>query len=237
MAVGAVRTAARLVRCRRRRHHARMIATHAPTLANVAEHLLEDEIHVWQLDYRPTHGRAPLHRVLAAYLGTDPERVTLTAGEHGRPALAATHDPSLGFNWSHSGNQALIAIARGIAPGIDIERLRPRPRSLEIAQRYFSAEEAAALAALPVADRDAGFLELWTAKEAVLKALGRGLAFGLDRLNFARVADQLVLQRLAGDDARAWQLHRLPVGPELLAALAWRGDSRRLRMGTLASDA
>ena len=147
------------------------------------------------------------------------------------------HDSSLGFNWSHSGDQALIAIARGIAPGIDIERLRPRPRSLEIAQRYFSADEAAALAALPLADRDVGFLELWTAKEAVLKALGRGLAFGLDRLSIATVADQLVLQRLAEDDPHAWQLHRLPVGPGLLAALAWRGDVRQLRMGTLASDA
>jgi 4'-phosphopantetheinyl transferase len=214
-----------------------MIATHAPTLANVAEHLLDDEVHVWQLDYRPQHGRAPLLRVLAAYLHTEPDQITLAATEHGRPMLPTAHASSLDFNWSHSGDQALIAIARGIAPGVDIERLRPRPRSLEIAQRYFSADEATVLAALPAADRDAGFLELWTAKEAVLKALGRGLAFGLDRLSIARVADQLVLQRLAGEDVHAWQLHRLPVGPGLLAALAWRGDARRMRMGMLASDA
>jgi 4'-phosphopantetheinyl transferase len=214
-----------------------MIATHAPTLANVAEHLLDDEIHVWLLNYHPQHGRAPLHRVLAAYLGIDPDRVTLTTGEHGRPTLAMAHDPALGFNWSHSGDQALIAVGRRVVPGIDIERLRPRPRALEIARRYFSADEAAALAALPAADREAGFLEMWTAKEAVLKALGRGLAFGLDRLSLARVANQLVLLRLEGDDAGAWQLHRLAVGPGLVAALAWRGGARRLRLGTLASDA
>ena len=212
-----------------------MTAAHAPTLANVAEHLRDDEIHVWRLDYRPAHGRTPLRAVLAAYLGIAPEQVTLTDGEHGRPALGAGHDPSLGFNWSHSGGQALIAIGRHIAPGIDLECLRPRTRALAIAERYFSTDEATALAALPAAQRSAAFLELWTAKEAVLKALGRGLAFGLDRLSIASAVDRLQLQRLEGDDAGAWQLQRLDIDSSLVAALAWRGGERRIRLGALAS--
>lgn len=212
-----------------------MTATHAHTLANVAEHLRDDEIHVWQMDYRPQHGREPLRSVLGAYLGIETERVALTRGEHGRPALAGVHDPSLGFNWSHSGNHALIAVGRRITPGIDLEQLRPRPRALEIARRYFSNDETAALTALPAAARDAAFLEVWTAKEAVLKALGRGLAFGLDRLSIASTADQLILQRLEGDDVDAWQLQRLAVDTTLVAALAWRGDVRRIRLGTLVS--
>jgi len=213
-----------------------MTAAHARTLANVAEHLRDDEIHVWQLDYQPQHGREPLCSVLSAYLGIDAERVTLVHGEHGRPALAEAHDPSLGFNWSHSGNHALIAVARGITPGIDLEQMRARPRALQIARRFFSTDETAALAALPATVRDAAFLDLWTAKEAVLKALGRGLAFGLDRLSIASAADRLILQRLEGDDIAAWQLQRLAIDSTLVAALAWRGDARRIRLGTLASD-
>jgi 4'-phosphopantetheinyl transferase len=216
-----------------------MIATHAQSLANAAEHLCDDEIHVWQLDYRPQHGRGPLRTVLGAYLGIDADRVALIDGEYGRPALADAHDSSLGFNWSHSGEHALIAIGRRITPGIDLERRRARPRALEIAERYFSADETAALTALPAAARDAAFLELWTAKEAVLKALGRGLAFGLDRLSIASTADRLTLQRLEGDAANAWQLQRLAVDPTLVAALAWRGGARRIRLlpslGMLAS--
>lgn len=212
-----------------------MTATHAQTLANVAEHLRDDEIHVWRLDYRPQHGREPLRSVLGAYLGIEMDRVALVNGEHGRPALAGTHDPSLGFNWSHSGNHALIAVGRRITPGIDLEQLRMRPRALEIARRYFSSEEAAALTALPAAARDAAFLEVWTAKEAVLKALGRGIAFGLDRLSIVSTSDRLTLQRLEGDDAAAWQLQRLAVDTALVATLAWRGDARRIRLGTLAS--
>jgi 4'-phosphopantetheinyl transferase len=224
-----------LVHGRSDRHHARMTATHAQTLANLAEHLRDDEIHVWQLDYRPAHGRNPLRSVLGAYLGIEADRVTLINGEHGRPALADGHDQSLGFNWSHSGNRALIAVGRRINPGIDLEQLRARPRAMEIARRYFSAAEAEALAALPATARDAAFLEMWTAKEAVLKALGRGLAFGLDRLSIASAAGQLVLQRLEGDDVGAWQLQRLAVDTTLVAALAWRGDMRRIRLGMLAS--
>lgn len=212
-----------------------MIATHDRALANVAEHLRDDEIHVWRLHYRQKLGRTPLRTVLAAYLGIAAEQVVLVDGEHGRPELASAHQPSLGFNWSHSGEHALIAVARRIVPGIDLERQRPRARALEIAERYFSADEAAALAALPAADRSVAFLELWTAKEAVLKALGRGIAFGLDRLSIARGADHLRLQRLEGDDADAWQLRRLAIAPELIAALAWRGEERRIRLGTLAS--
>ncbi|MGH8157965.1 MAG: 4'-phosphopantetheinyl transferase family protein [Rhodanobacter sp.] len=213
-----------------------MIASHAPTLANVAEHLRDDEIHVWHLAYRHAQGRAPLRRVLAAYLGIDADTVALMDGEHGRPALAAGHDPSIGFNWSHSGEHALIAIGRHVVPGVDLEQVRARPRALEIAQRYFSADEAAALAILPPVERSTAFLELWTAKEAVLKALGRGLAFGLHRLSIASAGTRLSLQQLEGDDIHAWQLQRLAVDATLLAALAWRGEARRIRLHRLASN-
>lgn len=216
-----------------RRHHAQMIAPHASTLAKLAERLRDDEIHVWRLDYQPRHRRAPLREVLGAYLGLAADQVNLTHGEYGRPTLADTHEPSLDFNWSHSGNHALIAIGRAVAPGIDLERLRPRPRALEIASRYFSDDEAEALAALPDGVRSAAFLELWTAKEAVLKALGRGLAFGLDRLTIDRHGDRLALRRLEGEDVHAWQLQRLPVDDTLVAALAWRGDTRRIQLGTI----
>lgn len=212
-----------------------MTAARLPTLANVAEHLRDDEIHVWRLDYHPRDGRGPLRAVLAAYLGLPADRVVLAEGAYGRPVLAGGHDPSLDFNWSHSGADALVAVGRHVAPGVDLECLRPRPRALAIAERYFSAEEAAALAALPPTARSAAFLELWTAKEAVLKALGRGLAFGLDRLSIAGTAERPSLQRLEGDDAAAWQLRRLAIAPGLVATLAWRGGERQVRFGTLAS--
>lgn len=211
-----------------------MPVTHASLPANLAEHLHDNEIHVWQLAYRAEQRRAPLRALLAAYLGIEAEQLSLVDDAFGRPALGPAHEPTLGFNWSHSGPHALIALGRHIRPGIDVERQRPRPGALAIARRFFSLEEAAALAALPTDQRSAAFLDLWTAKEAVLKALGRGLAFGLHRLSIARTFDGLTLRRLEQDDVNAWQLRPLLLDASLVAALAWRGDPRQIRHFRLA---
>jgi len=211
-----------------------MQTTDGQTSMEIAQHLRDDEIHVWWLGYRREVGRAPMRALLAAYLGEPPESLMLIDGEHGRPALAAPHD-SLAFNWSHSGDRALLAIARGVAPGIDLERWRARTRALEIAQRFFCAEEAAALAMLDAEQLTSAFLDLWTAKEAVLKALGRGIAFGLDRLRFAVPPAMPGLLWLDEDDASQWQLLRLPADGDFVATLAWRGAPRRIRTWTLAA--
>lgn len=212
-----------------------MMLTSVDALAELAEGLRDDEIHVWQVDYQPMQGRTVLRRVLAAYLGVHADEVALIEGEYGRPWLAPPLPLSLGFNWSHSGHYALIAIGRHIIPGIDLERRRARPRALEIAQRYFTPEETASLAELPIERRHELFLVLWTAKEAVLKAVGRGLGFGLDRLNIVSNCGKIALQRLDGDDVSQWQLHALTSQPGLVGALAWRGEPRRVRLGELVS--
>ena len=170
--------------------------------------------------------------VLARYAGLAADALTLTTDSYGKPHLAAPI--ALGFNLSHCGDVVLLAIARGLEPGVDVEALRPRPRVLQLARRYFTADEAAALAALPVDDREPAFYRLWTAKEAVLKALGRGLSFGLDRVGFQLEAGGTAVRpaQFAGAAAPAsgWQLHALAPTPGHLGALAWRGAPRMVRL-------
>ena len=204
-------------------------------LPAIAAQLGDDSLHVWQLRYDPHQGRAPLQAVLGSYLGVPADAVRLGEGPHGRPQLSGAC--GLDFNWSHSGDHALVALGRGVAPGIDIERHRARPRALEIAQRYFCRSEAEWLAGQPVDRREEAFLALWTAKEAVLKALGRGLAFGLHRLEIDLTAGVPRLLDLADDDACAWQLHALDAGTGHHAALAWRGPPRSIEQWVLADVA
>lgn len=203
----------------------------------IAAELDDDVLHVWRLHHDPAKGRAPLRALLGGYLGRDADAVTLVEGAHGRPHLSPAHGQTLDFNWSHSGDCALVVIGRGLTPGIDVERRRARPRALAIAERYFTPREAAWLARLPPGARDQAFLALWTAKEAVVKALGRGLAFGLDRLEVGFDTGTPRLLQLEGDEAQAWQLHALDVGAAHLATLAWRGGPRRLRLEVLACAA
>ena len=122
-------------------------------------------------------GRALLKTVLGARLGRPPAVVRLRIEPSGRPELL---DPEacLHFSVAHSGVRVVVALAEREV-GVDIERLRPLPDALDLARRFFDASEAAALEAEPAERRSAAFLELWTRKEALLKARGLVLAAGL----------------------------------------------------------
>ncbi|CAM5288623.1 4'-phosphopantetheinyl transferase superfamily protein [Rhodanobacter lindaniclasticus] len=89
------------------------------------------------------------------------------------------------------------------------------------------------MAALPEGARDEAFLALWTAKEAVLKAHGRGIGYGLQRLRVAVPPQPLRLLRFENEDVDVWQLRPLNVAPESVAALAWRGAARTVRLASL----
>ena len=200
--------------------------------------LADDEIHVWSLAAAPgparaigAAARAALQRLLCAYAGRA-EAPAIERGEHGKPFAPAL--PELDFNLSHAGPHVLLAFARRQPLGIDLEQAG-RPVSVdEIAQRFFTAGEVAALARLPAAARADAFLRLWTHKEAVLKALGAGLSFGLDRLEFALGADGAVaaLRALAAEAGAPadWRLQGLAPAPGLVGALAWRGPPRTVRL-------
>lgn len=191
-------------------------------------------IHLWRIPYALSQGRAPLRAMLAAYLGIPADAVMLEEDAHGKPRLAdsvlrAARLPALDFNWSHSGDYALIALSRAGALGVDIERFGKNLRALEIARRFFDPGEANALAGLEGRTRDDAFIGLWCAKEAVLKAAGEGISFGLERLAFARRASGDWM--LTGVDAAlgapgGWQLRSFAAAPGYHGTLAWRGPAR-----------
>jgi 4'-phosphopantetheinyl transferase len=161
---------------------------------------------------------------LATALGVAPDALNLGREPRGRPRLGPPQD---GFDcsWSHSGDGLLIALGEGVQLGVDCERVRPRPRALDLARRFFTAPEHDWLASFAAgAVRDLAFLRLWCAKEAVLKAHGHGLAFGLEKLRFAEAGATLVLVECdAGlGAAHDWSLHEFTPAPDYVAALAWR---------------
>ncbi|MFL5309383.1 MAG: 4'-phosphopantetheinyl transferase family protein [Myxococcales bacterium] len=121
--------------------------------------------------------RGTLREVLGRALGIAPEAVTLRYRRHGKPELDPTCAPrasELRFNLSHSGERALIALAR-VEVGADLERLKKR-RTDDIARRFFAAGEQQRLFALLPAEREQAFFRLWTCKEAFLKVTGEGLS-------------------------------------------------------------
>ncbi|MDG2990040.1 4'-phosphopantetheinyl transferase superfamily protein [Candidatus Synechococcus calcipolaris G9] len=147
------------------------------------------QVHIWLLSLRsgqsPQDRRSLLTQYLHPYLleqGDSETRttlenialepITLEQNDYGKPYLPQF---PLEFNWSHSGNLALLAVTHLAPLGIDLEILRPSRYRRAIAQRFFSPEEQSYLERAPLAQADQRFLSLWTRYEAEMKARGRGI--------------------------------------------------------------
>ena len=132
-----------------------------------------------------------LRQLLGAYLGRPPAVLDFEFGINGKPALAATPTTSeLYFNLSHSDDLSLVAVCHRTPVGVDIERIRGMEDAAELVTRFFSKPEAAKFSALPEADKTVAFFNLWTRKEAWLKATGQGIGHLLDRIEVSFLPEE-----------------------------------------------
>lgn len=180
---------------------------------------------------RFTAARGGMRRVLGACLGAPPAALEFGFGPAGKPALAG--GPR--FNLSHSGGQAALAVLaeapHGSCLGLDIEAVRDLAEP--VAERFFAPAEVAALAAVPALQQAAGFFRLWTRKEAVIKAMGSGLAGGLDgfAVSLAPDAARLLSAAPGMGPADDWSLAGFSPAQGLEGAVAVRGtDGAPLRL-------
>lgn len=114
----------------------------------------------------------------------EPAAWEFKTGEHGRPEIAAPKSV-LRFNLSHTQGLAACVVTDGCDVGIDVEDVR-RPHSHRLIDRVLSAREQRDLCGRPEAERATRFFELWTLKEAYLKARGLGLSAPLRAFSFYR---------------------------------------------------
>jgi len=134
----------------------------------------------WETDGRPASAGRLLRQAAAGVLGC-PE-ADIVVNHRADAAALVTRDTGSGrvtvpASVSRGGGVTAVAVRTGGPVGVDVERCRQLP-VLGLARRWYGPTEVAWLAARPVAGRSRDFLRLWTAKEAVGKALGLGLRAG-----------------------------------------------------------
>ena len=155
--------------------------------------------------------RSAVRAVLGRYLGVAARDLTFTYGTYGKPALERAH-AALGFNVSHSGDLAVLAVGWNRAVGVDVEARRPLPDLAALAARVFAPAERAVLDALAAIDQPAAFFRGWTRKEAFIKATGQGLAQPLSGFVVSLGPDEAARFVDIGGDTAAlarWTLHDL----------------------------
>lgn len=169
---------------------------------------------------------ATMRQLLGAYLKLDPRSLEFLIAEHGKPSLPSN---PVCFNLSHTADQGLLAVTRLAEVGVDIECLDRKLDRTGIAGRFFSKAEADELATLPEDLQAEGFCNLWTRKEAWLKATGVGISEGLNKVEFnCRPGESARLLRINGAASDEWQVRTFRPLAEHIGSLAIRAERIRL---------
>ena len=174
-----------------------------------------------------------LRLVLGGLLGTGANMIRLIEDENGKPRIAGGTRPPLFFNLSHSHELAAVAVSASFEVGLDIERLRPADLAGVVSM--FSQGEQAALKTLPASYA----FDVWTRKEAYMKAIGVGLTLPLDSFEVSVGPDKPVrLVKAAGapEEAARWQMLPLVpadgyVGAVAARALGWHIVINEITLG------
>src|SRR5690606_23954775 len=117
------------------------------------------------------------------------------------------------------------ALSGAGAVGLDVERIRPVSHIDTIARTYFTGNERAWLASMPdEPSRSRAFLSLWTCKEAVAKATGRGISAGWHEFEIVRDGESVYAVETGSNDvvpvSASWRLVQPVLAPGFVAAVA-----------------
>jgi 4'-phosphopantetheinyl transferase len=176
-------------------------------------------------------GRGLLRAILSRYLQTGPRQIEFAYGARGKPSLGkAFVGNGLEFNLAHSHNLALLAVTNAGQIGVDVERIGSNADTRQLVAHFFSARESAAFDSLPKDLKPVTFFNVWTRKEAWLKATGEGIGHLLNQMEVLFPPDTPArLLSLPGDARTAgkWDLYDLSPAPGFAAALAIAKPSPR----------
>lgn len=120
--------------------------------------------------------RAALRAVLCGRLGFANDALSFRESARGKPHARLAGAPApVSFSVSHSGGHGLVAVAREGRIGVDVEECAGRPDLDSLMGAVLTPDERSDLEAVSGFARLRRFYDLWTVKEALVKALGEGV--------------------------------------------------------------
>ncbi|AWA98045.1 hypothetical protein CU052_00905 [Vibrio harveyi] len=119
-------------------------------------------------------------QLLSAIIGVEPSMLFFGKNSYGKPVLIPPQSMDIQFNLSHTNGLVVVSVAYQTKIGVDVEQVDSKIDTYSLACSYFAKQEIALLKSLPDDQKRDGFFQLWTLKEAFVKADGRGLSTRLD---------------------------------------------------------
>lgn len=160
--------------------------------------------------------------ILSQYTNTAPGALSFIRNAHGKPALVENIN-NLSFNLSHNNDLIIMAICVNDDLGCDIENPTRKISIEPISRRYFAQQEHQQLCELIGEAKKQRFFEIWTLKEAFVKATGIGIGLGLDTFYFDfknRLSDHIDVcfnDHYKLDEETSWQCHQTKFNDQSLA--------------------
>ena len=178
--------------------------------------------------------RAALRALLCRQLACQNHELSFGSSKYGKPfALVRGNPASISFNVSHSGEHGLIALtSKRLRIGIDVEDRKNTRINLDGGiQTVFAPNERAELARAHGRSKYQLFYDLWVMKEAVVKAMGVGVAKGFSQFELppslyrrkSKTGDLCITSSGGGTTAQPktqWRLQNLG-NPQYAATLAF----------------
>jgi 4'-phosphopantetheinyl transferase len=153
-----------------------------------------------------------------------PEEWEFSKDKYGKPFIS--HPPlskPIFFNISHSEKMIVLAVACNPHIGVDVEYLSRSINTMEVAMYSFADIEVDRFIRLsPLRQKDY-FFQLWTLKEAFIKAVGMGLALPLSSFSFSilRTGEiNVVFDKDIDENPAEWQFWQIILRAEHRIALA-----------------
>ena len=178
-------------------------------------------------------GRGFLRVILGRCLRSDPALIEFSYSRLGKPEFAPGFDGrGLHFNLGHSEDLALFAVTKLGPVGVDVERIRVVKDVDDLVARFFSARENGLFQNLALSEKPSAFFNLWTRKEALLKATGDGITGGLNRVDVSFLPDEPArLLSMSGDAEKAarWSLRELSPADGFVGAVAIQEKNIQVR--------
>lgn len=178
--------------------------------------------------------RSLVRDVLSKYVVTiAPKEWQFKNNKYNKPSIANLSLPfPLRFNLSHTEEMIVFTVTSGWQVGVDVENLSRENTIERLAKNSFSTPEYQALMALPIYARRHRFYQLWTLKEAYIKACGMGMSIPLKDFSFSLPENNdiaISFEQARNDNPKNWQFYQLTPSNNHLVSLALKGQDASKR--------
>lgn len=178
-------------------------------------------------------GHGLLRTILGRYLQTSPSKLNFIYSPEGKPVLEQKFEGAkLHFNLADTEDLMLFAVTHVGPVGVDIEHIRPVEEMDNLVARFFSQRENELFQKVPPGGKLTAFFNLWTRKEALLKATGEGITCSLNLVEVSFLPDEPArVLAISGDSEKAasWSLHALSPAPGFVGCVAVQARNTNLR--------